>query len=49
MGIGKPLESIGVLEAIAHGSIFLNPKFSGEDQDYLQKVGKPTDRKVRIL
>ncbi|KAI0234122.1 Alpha-1,6-mannosylglycoprotein 6-beta-N-acetylglucosaminyltransferase A, partial [Lamellibrachia satsuma] len=46
IGMGLPLESTGVIEAIAHGCIFLNPKFKGSQQDILQKLGKPTLRKL---
>ncbi|KAK2175491.1 hypothetical protein NP493_728g01062 [Ridgeia piscesae] len=46
IGMGLPLESTGVIEAIAHGCIFLNPKFKGPQQDILQQLGKPTLRKM---
>lgn len=46
IGVGLPLESTGVIEAIAHGCVFLNPKFKGSQQDILQQLGKPTLRKM---
>ena len=40
------MESVGVMEALAHGCVFLNPRYEGDEQRVLQREGKPTGRKV---
>ena len=47
IGLGDPVEGPGVIEALAKGCIFLNPKFKGKRQQLLW--GKPTFRLVRII
>ncbi len=46
VGVGLPLESVAVTEAIANGCIFLNPRFKGPASDILPRSDKPTSRKV---
>ena len=42
VGIGEPLEGPGILEAIANGCIFINPKIE------MKFNNKPTNRTVSI-
>ena len=48
VGLGQPMESTGVMEALSRGCIFLNPQYTAGEQNVLQKQGKPTNRKVQV-
>jgi len=51
IGLGFPYEGPAPLEAIAHGCVFINPKFSPPHSSQNTKFfkGKPTMRKVNML
>ena len=48
IGLGFPYEGPAPLEGIAHGAIFLNPKFNAKQIESASKFfkDKPTKRKV---
>ena len=46
VGLGDPIEGTGWLDSVGRGSVFINPKFTGERQNELVKHGKPTSRKL---
>lgn len=46
VGVGEPLESSGVIEALAAGCVFINPKFTKQCRTVLQAMAKPTLRQM---
>ena len=46
VGLGHPIEGTGAMEALAHGCVFLNPKYTGQSQNAFISGRKPTQRLV---
>ena len=46
VGLGSPIEGTGAMEALAHGSVFINPRYTGDAQDIFKSGSKPTQRLV---
>ena len=50
IGVGRPFESSGAMEAVARGSVFINPKFITKRRKPVQDLSdynaKPTSRRV---
>jgi len=46
IGLGDPVESPSVLEALANGCVFLNPRRRSNEAQF---KNKPTGRLVRVL